>query len=187
MGMASINEPVRCDVARTSRELVESVWHEAAPHLRRVVSALGMALVDADDIMQDVYLTALQRPPDTGEPSELRGWLYTVAVNRCNLEHRRRSRWRRVAERLAGRSRACQSSDGEALACLDEERRLIRSALERMDPAMRSVLVLRYFAEFDSKAIAGILQIPDSTVRSRLRKARMVLAKILEQAGFADD
>jgi RNA polymerase sigma factor (sigma-70 family) len=59
--------------------------------------------------------------------------------------------------------------------------------LDGLEPALRSVLVLRYFAELDSKEIGNILGLPDSTVRSRLRAARRKLAWELKRAGYRDD
>jgi DNA-directed RNA polymerase specialized sigma24 family protein len=52
---------------------------------------------------------------------------------------------------------------------------------------VRTILVLRYFAEFDSKEIAKILEMPDSTVRSHLRAGRQQLALELKRAGYQYD
>ena len=60
-------------------------------------------------------------------------------------------------------------------------------ALGRLDLPMRTILVLRYFAEFDSKEIAKILDMPDSTVRSHLRTGRQQLALELKRAGYQHD
>jgi DNA-directed RNA polymerase specialized sigma24 family protein len=49
---------------------------------------------------------------------------------------------------------------------------------------MRSILVLRYFTGLDSREIGRILEMPDSTVRSRLRAARQRLALELRRAGY---
>ena len=65
-----------------------------------------------------------------------------------------------------------------------EQQALVRKALTRMKPDLRSVLVLRYFAELDSKEIGKMLELPDATVRSRLRAARRELAEELKRAGY---
>ena len=133
------------------------------------------------------YLTGWRKHPEGVGETELRRWLIRVTTNRCNLEYRRRARWQSL---LSGISRLwSNSSNGTSsrAADLEEQRELIRSTLEGIEPDLRSVLVLRYFVELDSKEIGRILEIPDSTVRSRLRTARKRLAVELKQAGYQDE
>ncbi len=157
------------------------------PELARLVGAMGVEASTAGDVLQDVYLTACRKCPPRLDASELRRWLLRVTINRCNLEHRRRSRWRAVWHGLAslwgGRGRA---ATGVEFAQQDE-RRAVREGLARLDPQLRSLLVLRYFAELDSGEIGKILDLPSATVRGRLREARKRLAHELTRAGFGDD
>jgi RNA polymerase sigma-70 factor (ECF subfamily) len=133
-------------------------------------------------------LTAWQKQPSGIGQGDLRRWLFRVTTNRCNLEHRRRSRWRKV---IRGLVRVWRSSNREAgatdAACQTEEQELVRRALDGLEPQLRSILVLRYFAEFTSKEIGNILGLPDSTVRSRLCTARQELASELKRTGYTDD
>ncbi len=169
-------------------ELLQSVWDAAAPELARLACTMGIDPSRAEDVLQDVYLTAWRkRPPGAGR-TELRRWLFRVAANRCNLEHRRRARWRTVWRALAGRRGGSQYGGHAAEAfCRGEEKEMVRCALNGLEPQLRSVLVLRYFAEFDSKEIGRILEMPDSTVRSRLRAARKQLALELKRSGYSHD
>ena len=168
----------------SAKNLLQSVWEEAAPELARLVRAMGIDPNCADDVLQDVYLTAWRKPPANLGQIELKRWLIRVTTNRCNLEYRRRARWRNVFRVLCGPwSNSNHRSQPDA-ADLAEQRESIRSGLKRLEPTLRSVLVLRYFAEFDSKEIGRILELPDSTVRSRLRAARKRLAVELKQTGY---
>ncbi len=169
-------KPAGPAVPPTPREMLESVWPGIEPELRRTIAALGVDAARVADVLQDVYLAAWRKPPPEIEPAELRRWLFRVAINRCHLEHRRASRWRRVVESLGrlrlSRRRSSQESEAASALVRQEEKELVRAALGRLDPQVRTVLVLRYVAEFDSKEIGQILDLPDSTVRSRLRAAR---------------
>ena len=146
---------------------------------------MGIAPGRAEDVLQDVYLTAWRKAPLEAGRTDLRRWLLRVTVNRCNLEHRRRARWQnalRAVTRLWG---GCDHVGGPAdAACRTEQRDLVRRGLERLEPRSRSILVLRYFAELDSKEIGKILELPDSTVRSHLRTARQQLALELKRMGY---
>ena len=175
----------RSTVEETPRDVLRSVWDEAVPDLARMVAALGVRSSRAEDVLQDVYVAAWEKSPGGLDAAELRRWLFRVTINRCHLEHRRQARWRGVfggLTRLFGRR--SEQKDATQIVGKNEETALVRRALERLEPDMRSILVLRYFAEFDSKEIGRILQLPDSTVRSHLRAARQELALELRRAGY---
>ena len=149
------------------------------------MAALGVRSSRAEDLLQEVYLTAWQKSPAGLDAADLRRWLFRVTVNRCHLEHRRHARWQGVflgLTRLFGRR--SHEPDAMAIVGKDEETALVRRALERLDPPVRSILVLRYFTGLDSSEIGRILQLPDSTVRSHLRAAREKLALELKRAGY---
>jgi RNA polymerase sigma-70 factor, ECF subfamily len=173
-----------------------AAWDELRPELARLVRALGIRPANADDIIQEVYITARQKcPPElTQSPlslresrpkDDLRKWLIRVAVNRCRLEHRRTGRWQRAfaaLTRLFDR-RGGDTSAAELLS-RDAQRQQVRAALESLDPGTRTVLVLRYYADFDSREIGTVMGLPESTVRGRLRRARQKLADRLRQTGY---
>jgi RNA polymerase sigma-70 factor (ECF subfamily) len=162
------------------RRLLECAWAEQAPRLAAMAAALGLAREQVADVLQEVYLMALARPPAISDRTELARWLTRVTANRAHLEHRRRSRWRRLWNNLARAWRtelpAAPSSEliGE-----------VERALATLDDGDRALVAMRYFSELNSREIAEIVGIPESTVRGRLRAARRKLA--LELAGWNDD
>jgi RNA polymerase sigma-70 factor, ECF subfamily len=153
--------------------------------LSRLVRALGVGSANADDILQEVYLTAREKCPRALNFEDLRRWLFRVTVNRCKLEHRQIGRWRRVFMGLTHLfDRQRQHPPAAESLSRDEERRQVHYALQSLDAGTRSLLVLRYFAEFDSTEIGRIMCMPEATVRGRLCKARQKLADRLRQAGY---
>jgi RNA polymerase sigma-70 factor (ECF subfamily) len=133
--------------------------------------------------VSDVYFIALRGAPSL-DPDELRRWLFRVTVNRCHLEHRRRTRSRKLFGQFAAWRALGATPAGREYLEQDEERRLIREALHRLPLEMRAVLVMRYSAEMDSTDIGRILELPGSTVRSHLKRARNALANELEKLGY---
>jgi RNA polymerase sigma-70 factor (ECF subfamily) len=175
-------------VRESADDLLRSVWDETAPELGRLACVLGVAADRAQDMLQDVYLIAWQKRPKTADRIGLRRWLYRVTVNRCHLEYRQRARQRRLLGGLARLWRGdSERGDAAEAAARREERALVRRALDELEDSLRSALVLRYFAGLDSREIGRILEVPDSTVRSRLRAARRQLAGVLKQMGYRDD
>ncbi len=68
-----------------------------------------------------------------------------------------------------------------------EQQQLIKRALASLPSQLQTILVLRYFNGVNSKEIGEILELPDSTVRSHLRRAREKLAVALKRAGLGDE
>jgi RNA polymerase sigma factor (sigma-70 family) len=178
----AVSIPVTLDrghVPESSPDLLTSVFERIAPELLRFVRALGIDPHRAEDLLQDVYLATLQSSPPTVDEVSLRKWLYRVCANRCHLEHRRQARWRSVWDGLA-RIWSQEASPASGA----EEVDLVRRAIENLAPVQRSVIVMRYFCEMNSKDIGEILELPDSTIRSHLRLARLRLAEILKDGGY---
>jgi RNA polymerase sigma factor (sigma-70 family) len=172
-------------VRESTNDLLRSVWEEVATQLARLVGAMGVDHGVRDDIMQDVYLAAFQKGPADADPTQLRRGLIRVTVNRCHLEQRRRGRWRNMWRGLAGMLSHGGSKGSEAATSQEEEEReFVHRALAGLGPQARSLLVLRYFLEFDSAEIGKILGQPDSTIRGQLRDARRQLAWELKRAGY---
>jgi RNA polymerase sigma factor (sigma-70 family) len=99
-------------------------------------------------------------------------WLFRVTANRCKLEHRRRGRWRRLWSSLAAAWRR-DAASGTATGELKTE---VERALARLSDGDRELVAMRYFSDLNSREIAAIAGIPDTTVRTRLRAIRRRLA-----------
>jgi len=182
----------QCGVPRSEHELLDAVWPELSAELSRLALALALGLTahQSEDAVQDVYVQALRKCPAGLSRVELRRWVFRVATNRCRLEHRRRKRWTRVYAALTKswhreNGRTANTTPAEtAPSRADERRRVIQTGLNALKPEMRTLLVLRYFAGFNSREIGRMLDMPDSTVRGHLRQARMRLARELEGTGY---
>ena len=146
------------------------------------MAGLGLSGVDAEDVLQDVRLAVLKQPPKTGEPAEQVGWLVRVTINCCLAEHRRRQRFRRSAERIYRDRQERQTSEEppEQKLIRNEELEMIRESLMNMEDKLQTPLVLKYVDNLNASQIGQILQLNPSTVRSRLREARLLLAKKLQ-------
>ena len=161
------------------------VWEKALPGLARLVAGMGCGPGCGEDVLQDVYLSALRSRAGRLAPAGLRRWLFRVAINRCREEHRRRARFRRaVANFLRRRSDPPVAASAAAEAARRQDRRAVAEALAMLEEHLKAPLVMRYLCEMECRQIAEILGLPDSTVRSRLRAGRGVLAEALKKAGF---
>ena len=140
------------------------------------LSILGPG-ADADDVMQDVALTALLRIGDVRDPAAVGAWLRMIVRNAGRLVLREAGLVRPVSELPVT---AAQLGPEQWL-----ERNALRDwvweALAELTPALRMPLLLRYFAaEVTSyERIADACGIPVGTVRSRLSRGRAQMATAL--------
>jgi RNA polymerase sigma-70 factor (ECF subfamily) len=174
--LADASSPVTGHATSHAARLLECVWRQHAPRLAALAVGLGLNREQAGDALQDVFLTALRGMPEVATEADVVRWLFRVTTNRCHLEHRRRGRWRRLWQSVAG---AWHGDGAAGTVPIVELRREVDAALARLAESDRLLVVLRYFVELNSRQIAEIVEQPESTVRSRLRIARLQLAEWL--------
>ena len=100
-----------------------------------------------------------------------------IVSNKCRDSVRREQRRREATETYAERM---QREEQDA-ATARRQHNSLKEALEQMSGPDRAFLSLRYEEQFDTAEIAGILGIPEGTVKSRLFNARQRLRKYLEE------
>jgi RNA polymerase sigma factor (sigma-70 family) len=126
--------------AGSFEELVE-LHAEAVTRMARGLLGLGG---DVDDVVQDVFVIALEKAPRFRGHCSLRTWLTVITLNRCRTCHRRQKIWRRVAAFL-GQNRADEPPTAGPQGIDDEARRAVRTAVASLPPTDREAVVLHYF------------------------------------------
>jgi RNA polymerase sigma-70 factor (ECF subfamily) len=139
---------------------------------------------DAQDVVQDSFLSAYQSLGNFKGESQFFTWLYRIAVNTA-ISHKRKRRT--VLALKAGRleNGAAEPRDASeysrpehALERTEREQR-IQLALQRLSLEHRAVLILKDMEGQKYEIMAKILGVPVGTVRSRLHRARLELREIL--------
>jgi len=131
----------------------------------------------AMDIAQDTFLKLFSSIRDFRGDARFETWIYRLVVNSC-LDHKRRS-WRLIpiADELMAILQAPADSLNEVLR--SELRHRVQSAVERLTPDLRMVIVLRYTEGLSYDEIAEVLGCSPGTVASRLNRAHKVLERRL--------
>lgn len=128
----------------------------------------------ADDVVQEAWVAALERPP---EGARLREWFARVVRNLA-LRRRRREAARGDVERRAARREGAPGADA-ALARLDEQRRLAEAVLALEEPC-RTALVLRHVEGLSAREIAARTGCSEEAARQRVARA---LARLRARLG----
>ena len=153
--------------------------------LKRIVASFGLSPSDGEDVLQDVSIKALERSGENRSQKEYIRWLTKVTVNRCLTEHRRRRSFCRNARKilLQRPKNDVSSIRTDEKTILAEELEIVRQSLKDLDDSLLGPVILRYFCDCNSNQVAEILGLKSTTVRSRLREARMKLARQLLERG----
>ena len=136
---------------------------------------------DTDDVLQEISVAAVQFDLRAQEIQNIKGWLYQVAVRQVMLFRRREGRYRRrlktFAELQPEHATSLPWSATQDAWENDLER--VRAAMTRIRPSDRQVLVLKYKNGLRCREIAMHMGVKESTIQSRLLRARRRLRALL--------
>ena len=165
---------------------VDLVFNQEVERLQRIAVGMGLSADEGEDMLQDVYLKILNKPPKCRETGEAQRWLLRVAVNRCVTELRWRVRHekglRNIGKWIAEQRKTKVGPVQELLR--HEEKDAITQGLRSLNQLLRAPLVLKYYCGLNASEIAQVLELKPGTVRKRLCDGRMAVANVLLQKGI---
>lgn len=162
----------------------QQAWDQIVRQHWRKVFNLAYKFVgrhdEAEDLTQDIFLKIFKALHTFDRRANFQTWLISISRNLC-IDHYRSVRKEREtmardvdASQLAPPSRE-RSPYGE-LEQIDLRQR-IREALAELPPTLREAVVLRDLQEFSYQEIADKLRLPEGTVKSRINRGRLELAR----------
>jgi RNA polymerase sigma-70 factor (ECF subfamily) len=133
---------------------------------------------EAKDILQTAFLKAYQRLDSYDPRYKFFSWMYRIVINESLNQKGRRRRVTELDREMAG-----PEPDPETSLTATEMGELVKSAVIRLSPEYREVIVLRHFANMSYRDMSTVLEVPEKTVKSRLYTARRRMAEILLHEG----
>lgn len=148
---------------------------------RTVFAILGDAGA-AEDCTQDAFLSAFKAWDRWKADAPPRAWLHRIAINAA-ISHKRRQRLRDVGELVR---RLGPGVDPDPTRAAEESDLL--EELRRLPTKQAAALVLRHLHGYTNREIAAALQVPESTIASRLMEAKRTLrARLTVRGGGGPD
>jgi RNA polymerase sigma-70 factor (ECF subfamily) len=170
----------------------DSAWEELVRrHARRVYNLCYRFTgnrAEAEDLSQEVFLRIYKT---IGSYRSAHGgfgtWMTSVTRNLL-IDHYRRTKRDRVTDSLEDAMPKVESKESSARrpdqhAMLGELSVQVQSALQRVSPELREAVILRDLQGLEYQEIQQVLQVPEGTVKSRINRGRIELARVLEQMG----
>ncbi|MFI8237998.1 RNA polymerase sigma factor [Streptomyces sp. NPDC085866] len=133
---------------------------------------------DAEDAVQDAFVSAWRRLPEYRHGAEFRTWMYRITVNRCLTMRRRRLpplSLNTVVEPVAGDAWSQPDRSAEQ----DAATAALTRALAELDAGQRICWILREVQGLPYKEIAHVTRTSEPTVRGRLFRARRSLQEAM--------
>jgi RNA polymerase sigma-70 factor (ECF subfamily) len=141
---------------------------------------------EAEDVAQEVFIKVFQtlKTYDAAQGS-FSTWLTRVARNHL-VDHYRRTRKDRVTSSLDDGLNGIEEmtsprAEPTASVELRERKEVLQSALDKLSPDLREAVILRDLHDLDYQEIAQVLKVPEGTVKSRINRGRLELARVLKR------
>jgi RNA polymerase sigma-70 factor (ECF subfamily) len=171
-----------------------SAWEELVHrHTRRVYNLCYRFTgqpQEAEDLTQEVFLRVYRTLASyKATHGGFTTWMTSVTRNLL-IDHYRRTKKDRVTSsldeeatmaKLEGKASAARRPDQIAVA--GELSMQVQHALGRLSPDLREAVILRDLQGLDYREIQVVLAVPEGTVKSRINRGRIELARLLEQMG----
>jgi RNA polymerase sigma-70 factor (ECF subfamily) len=178
--MASLAEAsLFARAAGGERVAIAEVWRMNRRWIAAVLVAHAPRGSDIDDLLQEVAATLVAKHHHIRDAASLRGWLRVVAINAARMDARSRSTERRVLRALGDGRRGGGPADR------DDSASDMLALVGTLPPLYAEPLLLQSVQGLSQRQIADLLDVPETTVETRLARARRMLRGIARDAEAA--
>jgi RNA polymerase sigma-70 factor (ECF subfamily) len=182
-GWMEIADKAVNDKARqiAEEEALAALVSQYAGTLYRVAYSVVRNACDAEDAVQEAFLRVLRHRESLNEVRNQRVWLIRIVWN-IVLDRKRRSKTRPETDDVSELARVLPAGglSAEERTAAAQHHAHVLSCVEKLPVKERQVLMLSAFDELTSVEIASVLSISESSVRSRLFRARNLMAGLLD-------
>lgn len=134
---------------------------------------------EAEDAAQEGFLRAYKHLSRYDPKRSFKTWLLSITSNHCiDRLRKRRITWLPIDEPLPPHPALRSSETGPEDSAIESERTAqVQELLDNLAPDYRAAVVLRYWYDMSYAEIAGTLETTESAIKSRLFRARQMLAE----------
>jgi RNA polymerase sigma-70 factor (ECF subfamily) len=169
-----------------------SAWEELVRrHTRRIFNICYRFTgnsTEAEDLSQEVFLRVYRTLASYRSAyGGFATWMTSVTRNLL-IDHYRRTKRDRITDSLDDKMAIVENKESagrrpDQQALLGELSGQVQAALTRLSPELREAVILRDLQQLEYAEIRQVLEVPEGTVKSRINRGRIELARILQQMG----
>jgi RNA polymerase sigma-70 factor (ECF subfamily) len=166
----------------------QAAWESIVRMYRRKVFNVAYKFVgrhdQAEDLTQDVFLKLYKSLDTFDRRANFQTWLISVSRNLCIDHYRAVRKERETINRDVDPTDFAPASPDTRVDTQLEQRdrvKLLRKALDKLAPTLRTAVMLRDIQELTYQEIADKLHLPEGTVKSRINRGRTELARQIQR------
>ena len=169
-----------------------SAWEELVRrHTRRIFNICYRFTgnsTEAEDLSQEVFLRVYRTLASYRSAyGGFATWMTSVTRNLL-IDHYRRTKRDRITDSLDDKMAIVENKESagrrpDQQALQGELSGQVQAALTRLSPELREAVILRDLQQLEYAEIRQVLEVPEGTVKSRINRGRIELARILQQMG----
>ena len=144
----------------------EKLLAEVSSGMERFVRYRLPSQTDADDVLQEMYLSAYRKFPQLKNKDAFKTWIISIARNKCNDYFRAKAAQMEISIEELSQQELSAGRLGISVV------HTVRETLDRLGDKDKQILYLYFWKELPQTEIAKILDIPVGTVKSRLFTAK---------------
>ena len=174
----------RC--GRGDPDAFEQLYRAHAGRLYNLIVRMVASAETAEDLLQEVFLTAYRKVGSFRGDSSLGTWLYRMAVNHClDYLRGRHSKMAKTTDSLEDEG-VVEPQAAAALVASSISRLDLERAIAQLPEGCRTAFVLHDVEGFEHNEIARLLGISEGTSKSQVHKARMKLRSMLKNTTLSE-
>jgi len=177
---------------RNKADCFTQLIHAHASFIYRTAFKLTGCQADAEDIVQEMLIRLYPKTDELSNIKALRPWLYRVLYHQFIDFRRKQSRMpisEQNREHLPGEdivdTLAGNEPSPETLSERQQQSEVVLNALQKLSDENRALVVLHLIEGFTLEELAGMLELPLGTIKSRLHRSKNLLKKVLLVEPFA--
>lgn len=150
--------------ARLTNDLIRQIYERNANTAFRIALNNVRSTVDAEDIVQAVFLKLVQKQVMFNDAEHEKAWIIRVTINKCKDFHKSFSKKKSVPYNDS----LLNSEDVE----ISDNDILVHEEIKKLPSDYQNVLYLYYFEKYTTPEIAKILKKSENTIKTQLRRSR---------------
>lgn len=174
-------------VKKGDRKAFEELYKLTSPKAYFVALQICNDKQEAEDILQESYITALNKISSLERTESFMGWFNRIIVNKSK-DFLRKKNPKLLSEDdewlLDGQADESDKFSPEINSDKEELRTVVMDAVQELTVEKRTCVMMKYFNDMSVNEIAQTMEVPVSTVKNRLLAARKELKTLFEKKGI---
>jgi len=171
------------------RDALNTLWQQSRRWVAAILLAHKPRETDLEDLLQVVAMQVCRKISTVREPKAFKSWLRTIAINTAREEGRKTSRRKRSMLKFVGIEQMNPKSVSpvDVLSEDSDESKRIYQAAMSLPIGYREPVLLRCLRSMSYQHIGEVLELPETTIETRIARGRRMLKEILKQQDHQHD